>query len=54
MEEFCLLCGKELEKYEREFCESCFNIMKYKYPKNKNFERRLKCHKKYAKRPKGK
>ena len=44
----CILCGKELDKNEGEICGTCFDVLKHKYPKNKTFERRLKCHKKQA------
>lgn len=48
--EKCVVCGKELEKDEGEVCKTCYNVLKLKYPKNKNFKKSLKCHKKQTKK----
>jgi hypothetical protein len=40
------LCGKSLEKSEENVCRTCLEVLKHKYPNEKNFERRLKCYKK--------
>ena len=46
----CLLCGKELEKNEEDFCESCSRVLKAKYPKTKLLQEVIKCHKRHAKK----
>lgn len=45
----CLLCGKELEEYETDFCDACFRVLKAKYPQTK-LQEVIKCHKKHAKK----
>ncbi|MFH0808691.1 MAG: hypothetical protein V1888_03715 [archaeon] len=34
----CILCGKDLEKYEFEFCDSCRKFMLAKYSRTKYWE----------------
>ena len=46
--EECILCGKELNNFEGNICESCYIFMKIKYPKNK-LKEVIKCHKRHAK-----
>jgi len=41
----CLLCSKPLKENEEDFCETCIEFLKTKYPHDKNIERRLKCYK---------
>jgi len=45
----CILCGKELDEVKGDLCESCYNVLKAKYPKTKLREV-IKCHKKHAKK----
>lgn len=45
----CILCGKEFDEDANDFCESCYEVLKIKYPKNK-LQEVIKCHKKHAKK----
>jgi predicted nucleic acid-binding Zn ribbon protein len=45
----CIICGKELEKYEQDICDSCFRVLTAKYPRTK-FQEVIKWHKKNAKK----
>lgn len=45
----CILCGKELEKYEEDICDSCSRFLATKYPKTK-FREVIKWHKKNTKK----
>ena len=42
----CILCGKELED-ESNVCETCFKVLKTKYPNEKDFEKILQWHKEH-------
>jgi uncharacterized UBP type Zn finger protein len=46
--EECLLCGKELEKGDVDFCDTCFQVLIAKHSKTK-FREVTKWHKKNAK-----
>ena len=46
----CIICGKELEEFEEDICNSCYHIMRIKYPKNKCLEEQIRCHKRNAKK----
>jgi rRNA maturation endonuclease Nob1 len=46
----CIICGRALELYEDNFCDSCVRFFKIKYSSTKFLEERIKCHKKNAKR----
>ena len=48
----CIFCGKELDKFEKDICNSCYQIMRIKYPKIKCLEEQIKCHKRNAKKRK--
>jgi len=43
MENKCILCGIELES--EEFCETCLEVLKQKYPDKKCLETILQWHK---------
>lgn len=45
----CILCGKKIDEGAKDFCESCYEVLKAKYPRNK-FKEVIKCHKKHAKK----
>ena len=45
----CIICGKELLDDDEQFCKTCFEFMKAKYPNKKHFEKVLKWHKKHLK-----
>ena len=49
MENICTVCGKNLED-EGNVCETCFEVLKRKYPNKKDFEKILKWHKKQNKK----
>ena len=46
----CIICGKELEEFERDVCNSCFKVLTAKYPRTKYLQEVIKCHKKNAKK----
>ena len=46
----CTLCGKEIKEDEGDLCETCFNVLKQKYPEKKKFEWRKKWLKKFFKK----
>jgi len=46
----CITCGKKIEKDEGDVCETCFSVLKHKYPNEKKLKRRLKCHKEQTKK----
>jgi len=48
----CVFCGKELEKFEKDICNSCYFIMKMKYPITKCLEEQIRCHKRNTKKQK--
>lgn len=45
MEKNCILCGIPLEDEESNICETCFDVLKIKYPKKKDLEKVLQWHK---------
>jgi hypothetical protein len=45
----CISCGKELEEYEKDFCDSCSRFFCNKYS-TKCLEEQIKCHKRHAKK----
>ena len=47
----CISCGKELEEYEKNVCDSCFRFFSTKYS-TKCLEEQIKCHKRNAKKRK--
>ena len=47
METKCILCGIPLDEAE-DLCETCFAVMKVKYPKKKEFDQILQWHKNHT------
>jgi len=48
MEIKCILCGIPLECDESNICETCFDVLKTKYPSKKELDKALQWHKKYT------
>ena len=45
----CIICEKDLEKFDVDICKTCFDVLKIKYPKYNKFMEVIKWHKKYQK-----
>jgi len=45
----CIICGADLEDEEAEICETCYEVLKAKYPKKKELEEVLQWHKNHTK-----
>lgn len=45
----CILCGKELETNEADFCRTCFGVLSYKYKDKKKLKEAVKWHKEHMK-----
>jgi hypothetical protein len=47
--ETCILCRKELDRFEEDICESCLRVLRKKYPSKTKLREVIKCHKENAK-----
>ena len=46
MENKCIVCGGDIGEDEGNVCETCFRVLKEKYPCDKELEKILQWHKK--------
>ncbi|MBS3087309.1 hypothetical protein J4226_01830 [Candidatus Pacearchaeota archaeon] len=44
----CILCGIPIEDDESNVCETCFEVLKMKYPKKKELAKALQWHKNHT------
>ncbi len=49
MKNKCIICGKDLEN-ESNVCDTCFEVLKTKYPDKKQLKKVLKWHEKHLKK----
>ena len=43
----CIICEKDLEKFDVDICKTCFNVLVIKYPDYNKFKEVIKWHKEY-------